>query len=124
MASDPKNLTAASPIQDLKQLNPQQLAALLAGSKEIQGPVANAANTIVMQAANDAIIMFTRPRPLLTADGQFSNVAAAETVAVIHMSMATLKDFQWAIGEQVRLWEEGHGEIVTDAMKQRAAAKK
>ncbi len=86
--------------------------------------MANAGGSLVIQAGNDAIVVFNRPRPLITSDGTFANVAVAETTAIIHMSMTTLKDLYWAIGENIRIYEGPRGEIVTDAMRQRAAAKK
>jgi len=98
--------------------------ALFAATKPIQGPVVNAGGAFVLQAGNDAVLVFNRPQPVFAPDGTIANLAIAETTAIIHLSLATLKDLHWAIGENIRIYEESHGEIVTDAMKLRAAAKK
>jgi len=124
MASEPKQPTASSPPAELSQLKPEQIAALAAATTVIQGPVANAASSVIMQAVNDAVIIFGRPRPLIGPDGSFANIATMETTAIIHMSMAALKDLHWALGENISIYEKSHGEIITDAMKQRAAAEK
>lgn len=125
MASDPKStLSPSSPPGELARLSPRELADLVASAKAIEGPVANAASVVIVQAVNDAMLIFGRPRPMITADGTFANIAVTETTAIIHMSMATLKDLHWAVGENIKIYEQNHGEIVTDAMKQRAAAKK
>jgi hypothetical protein len=124
MSSDPKNVTATSAPADLSKLAPAQIAQLIASAKPIEGPVANAGASLIMQAGNDAIIIFNRPRPLILPDGQFSNIATAEAVAIVHVSMATLKDLWLGIGQNLAIYEASHGEIVTDYMKQQAAAKK
>lgn len=124
MASDPKQLTATSPAAELAKLGAEQLHKLGLEAKVIEGPVANASNAIVMQVANDAIIVFGRPRPMFSATGEIAHIAITETTAIIHMSMLTLKDLHWAIGDQIQRFESTHGEIVTDAMKLRAAAAK
>jgi hypothetical protein len=123
MASDPKQPSTNLSPEALKLMPPEQLAALAAQGKEIQGPVANAGGAIVIQAANDAMLIFNRPHPLII-NGQFANIATSETVAIIHMSLATLKDLHIAIGEAIEIYEKTHDKIVTDTMKQRAADKK
>jgi hypothetical protein len=124
MASDPKPLTTSSSPAELAGATQQQLAALALGAKPIEGPVANASTSVVMQAGNDALLVFGRPRPLFGSDGQMANFAVTETVAMIHMSVASLKDLHWALGVNIDAYEKIHGKIVTDASLQRAAEKK
>ena len=124
MASDPKPLTATSPQEELKNLKPEELAALASVGRAIEGPVVNAANSFVIHVANDAIIVLGRPTPLIMPNGIFANVATTETVAIIHMSMAALKDLSLAISDNIQLYEAAHGEIQSDGTRARAAAKK
>lgn len=124
MASDPKQPTAASPSTELLQLRPEQIAQLVAAAKPMEGPVVNAGGCLIMQAGNDAIVVFNRPKPLIMPDGQVANIAVSEAVAIIHMSMATLKDLWTAIGQNIAIYEGTHGEIKTDYSKQQDAAKR
>lgn len=104
-------------------MSPQQIAEIAASATPIYGPVANAASSLVIQAGNDAMIVFSRPHPLLL-NGAFANLAMNETVAVIHMSMAGLKDLHLAVEENLEIYEKANGPIISDGVKQRAAAPK
>jgi len=94
MASEEKTLKPDSPPADLAPLKPEQIAQIMAGSGAvpIHGPVVNASYILVMLAANDAMLVFGRPHPLFLPNGQVANIATTDTTAIIHMSMATLKD--------------------------------
>lgn len=124
MASDPQKPTATSSPAELSQLNPAEIAQLMVGSKPIEGPAVNAFGFFIMQAGNDAVIVFNRPKPVITPEGQVANIATNETTAIIYMSMATLKDLWLGIGQNLAVWETAHGEIKTDYMKLLDAQKK
>jgi len=124
MASDPKQLTPASSAQDLATLTPAQLAQIVAQAKPIEGPVGYSNNVVVVGGLNDPMLIFMRPRPMFAPTGEFANVALGEASALVHLSWITLKDLHWAVGLQIAQYKETHGEIVTDAMKARAATTK
>lgn len=121
MASNQKPTPGTSPA-DPAQPTPEQMQALVAASKAIEGPVANASSVTVQIAGNDAVLIFMRPRPLLGPDGSFASVAIAEATAIIHVSMATLKDMYVSISDVIAAYEKEHGEIKTDYTQRRQQA--
>ena len=79
---------------------------------------------MVVLAMNDAMLVFSRPRRLITSEGAFANIAVNETTGIIHMSMASLKDTYLAIGDTILNYEKQFGQIDTQFTRQRDAAKK
>jgi hypothetical protein len=123
MASDPTSIPTAKSAEELAKLTPQELQQMVAASKVIEGPVANASSIFVSVAGNDAVLIFNRPRPMMAPDGTFANIALTETTAIIHVSMATLKDMSLALGDTIGTYEKQFGEIKTDYTRRRDAAK-
>ncbi|MBV8473537.1 MAG: hypothetical protein JO107_16960 [Hyphomicrobiales bacterium] len=63
---------------------------------------------------NDATVMFMRAHPAASAaTPENTALAVAEPVAVVQMSVHTLKDLYLAIKSQVEQYEKEFGEIVT-----------
>jgi hypothetical protein len=79
-----------------------------------------ASNVTVSKVANDATLMFAKWVPTVQADGAPSPVAIAEPVALIQMSLQTLKDLSILVGEFVAQIEQEIGQIETDFTRQRA----
>lgn len=127
--ANPKNpsgteVSASSPQEQLSDLTPSQLHQLASTATPVIGPVANAASVMVVLAMNDAMLVFSRPRRLITSEGAFANIAVNETTGIIHMSMASLKDTYLAIGDTILNYEKQFGQIDTQFTRQRDAAKK
>ena len=108
----------------IKAMNPQELLQLAASAKPIDGPTVSASTAIVSIAGNDAVLIFQRPRPLLMPDGTFGHIALSETTAIIHLSLATLKDMSIVLTDTVAHYEKQFGEIKTDYTRRRDAEKK
>ena len=80
-----------------------------------------ASNVTVSKVGNDVGLMFARWAPTVLADGAPAPVAIAEPVALIQMSLQTLKDLSILVGEFVAQIERDIGQIETDFTRQREA---
>jgi|HubBroStandDraft_6_1064221.scaffolds.fasta_scaffold1271636_2 hypothetical protein len=116
--------TPPSSVGDLSKLSPAEQLAIADASKPIEGPVVNASAVQFMVAGNDAMLIFMRPKPLVGPDGQISNLARSETTAIIHLSMATVKDLSLMLNDSLAKYEGLNGQIVTEFTKRLASEKK
>src|SRR5271168_2657573 len=96
----------ARPTVDPLKLFPGELFALAQAAKPIEGPVVNGSTVQFIIASNDAMLMFMRPKPLISPEGQISPVALTETTAIIHLSMATVKDLSLLLSDQLSKYEK------------------
>jgi hypothetical protein len=112
-----------SPNPQTPARSPEELQQLAATGKPIDGPVANASTVLLSIAGNDAILVFNRPRPVIMPDGSMPQVAVAETTAIIHVSMATLKDLSLLLNGTIQQYEKNFGEIETEYTRRLAAEK-
>ncbi len=103
---------------------PASPEAAAATATPINAPLFYANAMSVFLAGNDATITFARPHPAIVPglkEGQ--SAAITEPVAIIQMSVQTLKDLYLAIKIQVDRYEEKFGEIETIYSRQLAGKK-
>ena len=91
--------------------------------KRVEAPVYSASTIQTTHAGNDVFLTFIRPHPATLPDGNMAPVALGEAVAIIHVSMATLKDLSVLLRDVVAKIEEKEGTIETDFTRKRAKEK-
>ena len=83
-------------------------------AKPIDAPIFYADQMNMSAPGNDAIIMFARSRPAVLAGMRDDQVAIlGEPVAIVQLSIQTLKDRHIAIGVQIATHEKEFGSIET-----------
>jgi hypothetical protein len=93
--------------------------------RKIEVPTYYAASVQIFLAVNDASLMFTRPTPGTLPNGALSTIAMIEPVALIQMSIETLKDLAVLIGDQIEQIEVSRGsKIETDYPRRRDEQRK
>jgi hypothetical protein len=79
--------------------------------RRLEAPFYYAANAQILISGNDAALLFTRPHPAILPDGTLAPAPLRDSVALIHMSLAGLKEFASAAADVIRRVEERSGEI-------------
>ena len=115
-----KGITPNPPIV-VQELDTQKASETAEKSKAVEGPVAYASGSQISIMGNDAVLLFNRWRPAVHPHSVAVTGAMVETTAIIHVSMATLKDLSIALADAVGAFEKQFGEIQTDFTRRRAA---
>jgi hypothetical protein len=97
----------------------QQITA--ADVQRVEAPSFYASTIQVTLAGNDCIIVFTRPHPAVKPDGGHASVAISEPVAIINLSMASVKDLSVLLAGLIKNYEAENGAIETPFTKRRKA---
>jgi hypothetical protein len=80
-------------------------------SQRLDAPCFYAATAQVLISGNDATLLFTRPHPAVFPDGSLAPAPMPEPVALVHMSIASLKDLVMILGDVIYRVEAQSGEI-------------
>ena len=84
------------------------------GPKRLEVPSYYAASAQVLISGNDATVLFTKPHPAMLPDGTVSPTPLREPVALIHLSIAGLKDLALTLTDIVHRAEQQTGQIISE----------
>ena len=101
----------------------EHAAGLAEKMKAVEAPVVHASSSQINIMGNDAVMVLSRWRPAINPSGTAPSPPIVETTAIIHLSMATMKDLSVTMADAVAAFEKQFGEIQTDFLRRRAAAK-
>ena len=82
--------------------------------RRLEAPSFYAATAQVLISGNDATLLFTKPHPAMLPDGTLAPVPLREPVALVHLSIAGLKDLALMLADIVNRVEQKTGEIVSE----------
>jgi hypothetical protein len=80
-----------------------------AEARRLDAPTFYAATAQVLISGNDASLLFARPHPAVLPDGSLAPVPLRETVALVQMSIAGIKDLALTLTDMVRRVEQQTG---------------
>ncbi len=104
----------------MNQVTDTQTADLLKVIKPFPGNPVHASSIQLTFAGNDALVIFMQPRPATMPDGSIAPIALSDTSAMIHMSVATLKDFSVLLNDTIGQYEKDFGPVETHYTRQMA----
>jgi hypothetical protein len=85
-----------------------------AEARRLDAPSFYAASAQVLVSGNDATLLFSRPHPAILPDGSLAPVPMRETVALVQMSIAGMKDLALILTDMVRRVEQQTGVIQSE----------
>jgi hypothetical protein len=85
-----------------------------AEARRLDAPVFYAASAQVLVSGNDATLLFSRPHPAILPDGSLAPVPMRETVALVQMSIAGMKDLALILTDMLRRVEQQAGAIQSE----------
>jgi hypothetical protein len=85
-----------------------------AGARRLEAPSFYAATAQVLISGNDATLLFARPHPAILPNGTLAPVPMRETVALVQMSIAGVKDLALMLTDVVSRIEQKTGEIPSE----------
>src|ERR1041385_402220 len=85
-----------------------------AEARRLDAPTFYAATAQVLISGNDATLLFTKPHPAILLDGSLASSPMREMVAIVHMSIAGMKDLGLIVSDVIRRVEQQTGEIQSE----------
>jgi hypothetical protein len=100
------------------QRRPDKLtsAAQFTHGRRLEAPFFYAANAQILISGASAMLVFTRPHPVLLPDGNIASTPLCEPVALVEISLAALKDLSRSAADVIRKIEQRSVEATTHAV--------
>jgi hypothetical protein len=110
----PRNGSAQEPGTDPPGSTAPNPEPVKAEARRLDAPTFYAATAQVLISGNDASLLFTRPHPATLPDGSLASTPLRETVALVQMSIAGMKDLAQILTDMVRRVEQQTGVIQSE----------